>query len=106
METVTAIAVDGHGLGAELVDFDVLVDADADFDGECEAEWEAELAEWLVEVALEECGEVDVWGLDGGLEVELPAVDVPPPPAIALITHHRMSSTASTTSSATSRRTQ
>ena len=106
METVTAMALDGHGLAVTLVDFDALVDADADFDGACDAECEGELAEWLVELAVDECGDVEVWGLDGGLEVEVPALGVPPLPPIALITHHRMSSTASTTSSATSRRTQ
>ena len=40
---VRAIALDGHGLGAELVDLDVLVDADADFDGACSPECEAVL---------------------------------------------------------------
>ena len=106
METVTAIALEAHGLGAELVDFEALVEADADFDGDLDAECEAELAEWLVDEALEECAEVEACGLEGGFEVEVPAFDVPPLPPMALITHHRMSSTASTTSSATSRRTQ
>jgi hypothetical protein len=106
VETVTAMALDAHGLGAGLDDFDELVEADAECDADFEAECDAELEEWLVEVALDECGDVEACEAAGGFEVEVPAVDVPPPPPIALITHHRMSSTASTTSSATSRRTQ
>jgi hypothetical protein len=106
VETVRAIALGAHGLGAELDDFEGLVDVDAECDGDLEAECEGELAEWLGEVTLEECAEVEACGLEECGEVELPAFDEPPPPAIAPMTHQRMSSTSSTTSSATSRRTQ
>jgi hypothetical protein len=54
VETVTAIALGGHGLGAALDDFDAVVEADGDFDADLAGECEVELEEWLVEVALGE----------------------------------------------------